>query len=167
MTKIHRSSKNQPKINWGGIGILLILVGVLGFVGYWLVGIYLSAPVGLSAIAKALPQETQLVVSLNSNLGSWQKLSDRLNPEAVKLVSKLVSQSPIQALLSQSKTDFSQDIQPWLGSDAIVALIADPQNPDNPPGTLIMLPTTNRAKSEEFLAKYRNALQAQGAVFSE
>jgi hypothetical protein len=162
-----RSKKQKPGVNWSWIGILLAIASLIGLGGYWLFSNYLAPPAGLKAIAKFLPQETQLVVAINSDLNSWQKLNTRLNPEAVKLVNRLVSQSPLQSLLSQSKTNFSQDIQPWLGSDAIVALIGDPQNPDNPPGTLILLPTANRTRSEEFLVKYRNALQAQGAVFAE
>ncbi|MDX1978396.1 MAG: DUF3352 domain-containing protein [Pseudanabaenaceae cyanobacterium bins.68] len=152
-----RSSRKSGNYTWLLVGILL---GLLLAAGYWWISL---PPAGLGAIARVIPASAEVVVSLQADWQKWQSLSDRLGAETAKA---WLNSSPIQAVLAQSKTDLLQDIKPWLGSHGVMALVSDPQNPNNPPGTLLLMPTRDPGKSDQFLQKYRANLTAQGAIFS-
>ncbi|MEE3715975.1 DUF3352 domain-containing protein [Tumidithrix elongata RA019] len=125
-----------------------------------------QVPTGVIGTASAIPQEAQVVMAFNTTSEPWQKLVQFGTPDSQKLLSEGMEKSPLNSLLVQSKTDFSRDVQPWLKGHVITALIADPQKPNAPPATLVIAPTSDRAKSDLFLTKYRDALTQQGAKFT-
>lgn len=159
MTRYRRSKARKSSNNYAWWWFLPLLGFLLG-AGYWWLSL---PPEGLGAIARVIPASAEVVVAWEADWQKWQSLADLVGVETAK---SWLGSSPVQALLSQSKTDLSEDVRPWLGSHGVMALVSDPQNPNNPPGTLLLMPTRDSGKSDRFLEKYRNNLTALGAIFS-
>ncbi len=164
---VTRSSKKPKKALWlvGGISAAIVAAGA-GAAYYFLI-FKQNQPVGLIGTASAIPQNAQVVMSFNTKPEPWQKLSQFGTPESQKLLSQGLTQSPLNALLTQSKTSFSEDVQPWLGGNVVTALVPAVQKPSNPAATLVIANTRDASKSSVFLTKYRDALTQQGAKFTQ
>ncbi|NUN65959.1 DUF3352 domain-containing protein [Pseudanabaena biceps] len=148
-----------------GIGAAVIATGVGST--YFYFAQRSQATRGILGAAAAIPQEAQVVMAFNSKSEPWQKLAQFGTPASQKLIGDAISKSPLNSLLSQSKTEYSRDVQPWLeGGYIMTALVANPSQPQAPAATLLVAPTRDRAKSDAFLSKYREALTQQGARFT-
>jgi hypothetical protein len=154
--------KKFPVLLIGGLSAAAMATG--GAAGYFL----LRSPNtdSIQGIATVIPQDAQVAIAYNAKLEPWQKLDQFGTPESQKLLKDLMQQSPLGVLLSQSQADFGKDIRPWLGGEAVTALVSDPQKPNSQPGTLVVVSTNDSNQSDAFLVKYRNALTKQGAKFS-
>ncbi|WP_019499804.1 DUF3352 domain-containing protein [Pseudanabaena sp. PCC 6802] len=155
--------KKTPVLLIGGISAAAMAAGSVA--GYFFLTRSQNTD-SITGIATVIPQDAQVAIAFNTKREPWQKLNQFGTPESQKLLKDSMQQSPLGVLLSQSQTDFSKDVQPWLGGEAVMALVSDPQKPNSPPGTLVIASTNDSSQSEAFLAKYRNALTKQGAKFS-
>ncbi|AFY69961.1 hypothetical protein Pse7367_1673 [Thalassoporum mexicanum PCC 7367] len=161
-SKRKKSNATLPILAAAGAAVVAI-GGAIAYFGFW----RKPEPIqGLMAIAKVIPQEAHLLIAFNTESRPWQKLSQFGTPESQKLFSQTMEQSPLHRLLEQSQADFDRDVKPWLGGDIVTALVPDPENPNNPPGTLVVTTVTNHNQAAEFLGQYRSALAAQGANFT-
>ncbi|MFN7717011.1 MAG: DUF3352 domain-containing protein [Pseudanabaenaceae cyanobacterium] len=161
----NRAKLKSLKVFWlaaGGVA----LVGVLGGVAaYWWLQRSQSAR-GLMGLASAIPQEAQVVMAFNTTSEPWQKLGQFGTPSSQKLLGESLDKSPFNAILKQSKMEFTKDVQPWLDGMVVSALVSDPLQPANVPATMVIAATKDRGKSETFLNQYRGALTQQGAKFT-
>lgn len=155
--------KKTPVLLIGGLSAAAMAAG--GAAGYFFLTRSQSTD-SITGIATVIPQDAQVAIAVNTKPEPWQKLSQFGTPESQKLLKDSMQQSPLGILLSQSQTDFNKDVQPWLGGEAVTALVGDPQKPNSPPGTLVIVSTNDSSLSDAFLVKYRNALTKQGAKFS-
>ncbi len=122
---------------------------------------------GILGVAAAIPQEAKVVMAFNTKSEPWNKLAQFGTPASQKLIGDGITKSPLNSLLVQSKTEYTRDVQPWLeGGYIITALVQNAAQPQAPAATLVIAPTRDRAKSDAFLAKYREALIQQGAKFN-
>ncbi len=119
---------------------------------------------GFAAIAQIMPQQAQVVLAFNTDEAEWQKLGQFGTPASRRVIAQGIAQSPLSLLIKQGRMDFAQDVQPWLGDRLLTALVPVGQST---PATLIIAQTRNKAKSDLFLSKYRDALTIQGANFQE
>jgi hypothetical protein len=155
--------KKSSALLIGGLSAAAMVAG--GAAGYFLL-VRSQKTEGIMAIATIIPQDAQVAIAFNAKPEPWKKLGQFGTPESQKLLNDTMQQSPLGILLSQSKTDFSKDVQPWLGGDAVTALVPNPQKPNSPPGTLVIASTKDSSQSDAFLVKYRDALTKQGAKFA-
>jgi hypothetical protein len=166
-SKLNKSApkrQKSPTLLYVAIGATVAAAGSVGAFFWWQRSQVATGVIGTAAV---IPQEAQVVMAFNTTSEPWQKLAQFGTPDSQKLLSEGMEKSPLNSLLVQSKTDFNRDVQPWLKGHVITALIGDPQKPSAPPATLIVAPTSDRAKSDLFLTKYRDALTQQGAKFSQ
>ncbi|CAN1210757.1 DUF3352 domain-containing protein [Tumidithrix helvetica PCC 7403] len=170
MSRSSKSNKPAPKRQKSSAPLFVAIGAAIATVGAGAAVFFVwqksQVPTGVIGTASAIPQEAQVVMAFNTTSEPWQKLVQFGTPDSQKLLSEGMEKSPLNSLLVQSKTDFSRDVQPWLKGHVITALIADPQKPNAPPATLVIAPTSDRAKSDLFLTKYRDALTQQGAKFT-
>jgi hypothetical protein len=171
MSRSSKSGKSTPKRQkssvplFVGIGSAVVATGAGAAFFFWWQKSQTST--GVLGTAGAIPQEAQVVMAFNTATEPWQKLAQFGTPDSQKLLSEGLEKSPLNSLLVQSKTDFNRDVQPWLKGHVVTALVGDPQKSGSQPGTLIIAPTSDRAKSDLFLNKYREALTQQGAKFTQ
>lgn len=158
-----KRKKKSPALLIGSISAAALVAG--GAVGYFVLTRSPKSS-GITAIASVIPQDAQVVIALDTKPENWQKLNQFGTPESQKLMSAAMQQSPLGILLGQSKTDFGKDVQPWLGGNAITALVPNPQKPNSQTGTLVIASTNDSNQSDAFLQKYRDALTKQGAKFA-
>ncbi|MBD2385655.1 DUF3352 domain-containing protein [Cylindrospermum sp. FACHB-282] len=114
-----------------------LLIGA-GSAAYWLLtqGQPLSRdlPVG----TKMIPQDALFAVSLTTDPRQWQKLREFGTPETQGEVDKNIVQlrdylryAAGERLLTNNGYDFEKDIQPWVGDEVTIAILAPQAN--NPP----------------------------------
>ncbi|OYQ65825.1 hypothetical protein B9G53_06095 [Pseudanabaena sp. SR411] len=147
-----------------GIGAAVIAAGAGG--AYFYFTQKAQAIKGILGAAAAIPQEAQVVMAFNTKADPWNKLAQFGTPASQKLISEGLTKSPLNSLLTQSKTEYSRDVQPWLEGYIITALVPNAAQPQAPAATLVIAPTRDRSKSDAFLSKYRGALAQQGAKFT-
>jgi Protein of unknown function (DUF3352) len=101
-----------------------LLIGA-GSVAYWFLtqGQPLSRdlPVG----ANIIPQDALLAVSLTTDTKQWQKLREFGTPETQAELDKNLVQLQ-QRFLANNGYDFQKDIQPWVGNEVTIAILAPP-----------------------------------------
>jgi len=169
MSKSSKTSKSAQKkqsamLMYIGIGAAVIAAGAGG--AYFYFAQRSQAIKGILGAAAAIPQEAQVVMAFNTKSEPWNKLAQFGTPASQKLIGEAITKSPLNSLLVQSKTEYSRDVQPWLEGYVITALVPNAAQPQAPAATLVIAPTRDRAKSDAFLVKYRDALTQQGAKFT-
>lgn len=159
--KNQKRKRRSPALLIGSISAVALVAG--GAAGYFMLT---RSPKGngIHNIATVIPQEAHVVIAFNTKPENWQKLNQFDTPGSKKLFGTVMQQSPL-SILEQSKTDFSKDVQPWLGGNTITALVPNPQKPNSQPGTLILASTNDSSQSDAFLIKYRDGLTKQKAKF--
>jgi hypothetical protein len=166
-SRTNKSSKEKKSATliYIGIAAAVIATGLGGT--YFYFAQRSQATKGILGVAAVVPQDAEVVMAFNTKSEPWNKLAQFGTPASQKLIGEGIVKSPLNSLLVQSKTEYSQDVQPWLeGGYIMTALIQNKSQPQSPAATLIIAPTRDRAKSDMFLEKYRNALSQQGAKFS-
>jgi hypothetical protein len=168
MSKSSRKSAKQKQsamLMYIGIGAAVIAAVAGG--AYFYLSQRSLASQGILGVAAAIPQEAKVVIAFNTKSEPWNKLAQFGTPASQKLIGDGITKSPLNSLLVQSKTEYSRDVQPWLeGGYIITALVQNTAQPQAPAATLVIAPTRDRAKSDAFLVKYREALIQQGAKFN-
>ncbi|WP_254923575.1 DUF3352 domain-containing protein [Pseudanabaena sp. SR411] len=169
MSKSSRTNKSAKQkqsemLMYIGIGAAVIAAGAGG--AYFYFTQKAQAIKGILGAAAAIPQEAQVVMAFNTKADPWNKLAQFGTPASQKLISEGLTKSPLNSLLTQSKTEYSRDVQPWLEGYIITALVPNAAQPQAPAATLVIAPTRDRSKSDAFLSKYRGALAQQGAKFT-
>jgi hypothetical protein len=167
MTKSYKSKPKSKKVSkLLPITAASVAIAAVGGGAFYFYG-QQNQIVGVMGIAKAIPQEAQVVMAFTTKPEPWDKLKQFGTPDSRKLLGQSLNQSFLNAFLVQSKTDYGQDVQPWIGSHLITALVPSVEQPNSPAATLVIAPTLNRGRSSAFLSKYRDALTQQGAKFAE
>jgi hypothetical protein len=169
MSKSSRTNKSAKQkqsamLMYIGIGAAVVATGAGGI--YFYFAQRSQSIKGILGAAAAIPQEAQVVMAFNTKFEPWNKLAQFGTPASQKLIGEGITKSPLNSLLVQSKTDYNRDVQPWLEGYIITALVPNAAQPQAPAATLIIAPTRDRSKSDEFLSKYRGALAQQGAKFT-
>jgi hypothetical protein len=143
-------------------GITVAITAGIGAFVWWRRSITQGG--GFPAIAQVVPANAQVVVAFNTDSDTWNSLGQFGSSESRQIIAQAIVQSPLSLLVKQGKLDFAKDIQPWIGDRVVTALVPVP---NAPPATLIIASSTDGSKSQAFLEKYRSAMTAQGANFTE
>lgn len=162
---IRARSKPKSRQEFGLVIAAVIATGLaVGVAGFVLWRRTTQEEGGFAAIAQILPKEAQVVLAFNTDEAEWQRLGQFGTPASRRVIAQGIAQSPLSLLLKQGRMEFAQDVQPWIGDRILTALVPTGQSL---PATLIIAKTRDKAKSDLFLSKYRDALTIQGANFSE
>jgi hypothetical protein len=166
-SKTNKSAKQKQSAMLMYIGIGAAAIAAVAGGAYFYFSQRSLATQGILGVAAAIPQEAKVVMAFNTKSEPWNKLAQFGTPASQKLIGEGITKSPLNSLLVQSKTEYTRDVQPWLeGGYIITALVQNAAQPQAPAATLVIAPTRDRAKSDAFLTKYREALIQQGAKFN-
>ncbi|MBW4582864.1 MAG: DUF3352 domain-containing protein [Tildeniella nuda ZEHNDER 1965/U140] len=142
------------------LGAAVLLVGG-GGAAYWALtqgGIGSGdLPVG----AEVIPQDALMTLSVSTNPGQWQQLREFGTPQSQAAFDKNLAQLR-DRLLTANGYDYEKDIQPWIGKEASIALLAPTAAPNSAPATLpkpmaiVVLPIQNPLQAKQLLEKPRS-----------
>ncbi len=137
-----------------GIAAAALLIGAAGagFAAYRYIYTGESNPSDLAGI---IPADATMVAYISNDAEAWAKLQKFGTPAAQKIIRTQVMEAQ-QAFLAQSKMDFAQDIQPWLGN-TMLAILPDTSGGAAQPRVLMAIGIKDKLKALEF----SNKLKAQ------
>ncbi|TAF08690.1 MAG: DUF3352 domain-containing protein [Nostocales cyanobacterium] len=101
-----------------------LMIGA-GSAAYWFFTQGQPLSRNLPAGANLIPQDALFAVSLTTNTQQWQKLQEFGTPETQTELDKNLVQLQ-QRLLTNNGYNFEKDIQPWVGDEVTVAVLASP-----------------------------------------
>lgn len=151
------------------LGAAALLVGG-GAAAYWA---FTQGGIGsgdLPVGAEVIPQDALMTLSVSTDPGQWQQLREFGTPQSQAAFDKNLAQLR-DRLLTANGYDYEKDIQPWIGKEASIALLAPPPAataPNSAPATLpkpvaiVVLPIQNPLQAKQLLEKPRS--QAAGKV---
>jgi hypothetical protein len=116
---------------------------------------------------KIIPQDALFAVSLTTDTGQWQKLREFGTKETQKEVDKNLLQWR-ERLLNSNGYDFQKDIQPWVGEEVTIAILApgvdqpvskpvanNPSKPADDQQIMMVLPIKKPEAAQETLANLK------------
>jgi len=149
-----------------------LLVGG-GAAGYWLFSQRESFSRNLLVGANIIPQDALFAVSLSTDPKQWQKLQKFGTKESQAIVNQNLLQLRDRFLTNQGY-NFEQDIQPWVGDEVTLAILAPEVNKSaiKPVSTntdvtssqqsmVMVLPVRNPQKAKSIFAQPKNPNQAK------
>ncbi|MEA5575885.1 DUF3352 domain-containing protein [Anabaena sp. UHCC 0451] len=153
--------KNKPSLVLT-LSAAWLLIGA-GSVAYWFFTQGQPFSRNLPVGANIIPQDALLAVSLTTDTQQWQKLQEFGTAETQKELEQNLVQLR-DRLLTNNGYNFEKDIQPWVGDEVTIAVLASPEgNPTPKPVTtdadtseqsiLIVLPIKNPEVAKSILAQ--------------
>jgi hypothetical protein len=150
-----------------------LLIGV-GSAAYWFFTHVQSSSRNLPVGANIIPQDALFAVSLTTNPQQWQKLQEFGTPKTQVELSKNIVQLR-DRLLTNNGYDFQKDIQPWVGDEVTIAVLAplgtnnplpkpvtDSENTANSQQSVVMvLPVKNPEIAKNLLAESKTRKQGK------
>jgi hypothetical protein len=135
-----------------GIVIAALLVGVAGagFAAYKYIYSGESNPGDLAAV---IPADAYMAAYISNEPEAWAKLQKFGTPEAQSLIKAQLTESQ-QKFLAETKMDFNQDIQPWLGN-TMFAILPDSGGQSAKPHILIAIGIKDKLKALDFANKLK------------
>ena len=152
------------------IGAAALLVGG-GTAAYW--GLTHGGIGGIGAGdlpvgAEVIPQEALMTLSVTTDPAQWRQLREFGTPQSQAAFDQNLAQLR-DRLLTANGYDYEKDIQPWIGKEASIALLAPPPTTPNAapatppkPVAIVVLPIQNPLQAKELLEKPRS--QAAGKL---
>ncbi len=135
-----------------GIATAALLIGAAGagFAAYKYIYTGESNP---SDLAGVIPADATMVAYISNDAEAWAKLQKFGTPAAQKIITAQVTEAQ-QKFLAQSKMDFAQDIQPWLGN-TMFAILPDSSGGSAQPRILIAIGIKDKLKALDFANKLK------------
>ncbi len=121
VVSVSMKKKKKPSLPLTVSGAGLLIAG--GIAAYWLFTQGKPLSRDLPPGTKIIPQEALFAVSLTTDVGQWQKLREFGTKETQKEVDKNLLQWR-ERLLNSNGYDFQKDIQPWVGEEVTIAILA-------------------------------------------
>ena len=140
----------KPKVLVPVVGAVVVIGGAAAY--FFLKGgpIESSSPL---ASAQVVPDEAMMATFISSDSKAWTQLQQFGTPEAQKLVGQGV-QSFQASLFKDSKINYEQDIQPWVGS-VMVAMLPGPKEKPQQTGTLLVVGIKDKMRALNFANKLK------------
>ncbi len=129
---------------------LLATAAGAGFAGYKYIYHGESNPGDLAGV---IPADAYMAAYISNEPGAWAKLQKFGTPAAQSIVIQQVTETH-QKLLAETKLDFNQDLQPWLGNMMIAAL-PDADSQTAKPHILIAIGIKDKLKALDFANKLK------------
>jgi Protein of unknown function (DUF3352) len=135
-----------------GVVIAALLVGAAGagFAAYKYIYSGESNPGDLAAV---IPADAYMAAYISNEPEAWAKLKKFGTPAAQSIITQQLTQTQ-QKFLAETKLDFSQDIQPWLGN-TMLAILPDTDGKSTKPHILIAIGIKDKLKALDFANKLK------------
>jgi hypothetical protein len=135
-----------------GVVIATLLVGAAGagFAAYKYIYSGESNPGDLAAV---IPADAYMAAYISNEPEAWAKLKKFGTPAAQSIITQQLTQTQ-QKFLAETKLDFSQDIQPWLGN-TMLAILPDTDGKSTKPHILIAIGIKDKLKALDFANKLK------------
>ncbi|QKD83055.1 DUF3352 domain-containing protein [Thermoleptolyngbya sichuanensis A183] len=152
-----KKDMNQKKPKGNGAGAWLVAGAAIaliagGGLGYWLSrqpkpGAVSDVPAGL----EAAPRDALLALSISTRPAQWRQLREFGTPQTrARLDQALVNWR--DRLLTSKGYRYAQDIQPWVGDEVTLVLLAPAAETEKPPA-LWILPIEDVEKAQQSLSR--------------
>ncbi|WP_310483426.1 DUF3352 domain-containing protein [Chamaesiphon sp. VAR_48_metabat_403] len=135
-----------------GIATAALLVGAAG-AGFAAYKYIYSGESNPSDLAGVIPADAMMVAYVSNDTEAWAKLQKFGTPAAQKIITAQVTEAQ-QKFLAQSKMDFAQDIQPWLGN-TMFAILPASSGGSAQPRVLIAIGIKDKLKALDFANKLK------------
>lgn len=145
------------------VGAAVLLIGG-GGAAYWALtqgGIGSGdLPIG----AEVIPQDALMTLSVSTDPGQWQQLREFGTPQSQAAFDQNLAQLR-DRLLTANGYDYEKDIQPWIGKEVSIALLAPAATNNAPnaapvlpkPVAIVVLPIQNPLQAKQLLDKPRSS----------
>ena len=128
----------------------LVVAAGAGFAGYKYIHSGDSNPGDLAAV---IPANAYMAAYISNEPEAWAKLQKFGTPAARRIITAQIEEVE-QNLLKESKMDFNQDIQPWLGN-TMVAILPNASGAIDKPHVLIAIGIKDKIKALDFANKLK------------
>ncbi len=128
----------------------LVVAAGVGFAGYKYIHSGESNPGDLAAV---IPANAYMAAYISNEPEAWAKLQKFGTPAAQRIITAQIKEAE-QNFLKESKMDFNQDIQPWLGN-TMVAILPDASGATAKPHVLIAIGIKDKLKALDFANKLK------------
>ncbi|MBW4474523.1 MAG: DUF3352 domain-containing protein [Stenomitos rutilans HA7619-LM2] len=143
------------------LGAAALLVGG-GAAAYWVLTRGGLGSGDLPVGAEVIPQDALMTLSVSTEPGQWQQLREFGTPQSQAAFDQNLVQLR-DRLLTANGYDYERDIQPWIGKEVSIALLAPPTSsapsaaPVLPkPVAIVVLPIQNPLQAKQLLDKPRS-----------
>ena len=128
---------------------LLVVAAGAGFAGYK----YLYSGHNPGDLAGVIPADAYMAAYISNEPEAWAKLQKFGTPAAQRIITAQLKEAE-QNFLAQSKMDFNNDIQPWLGN-TMVAILPDASDRSAKPHILMAIGIKDKIKALDFANKLK------------
>ena len=136
-----------------GIVTAALLVGAAG-AGFAAYKYIYSGESNPSDLAGVIPADATMVAYISNDADAWAKLQKFGTPAAQKIIAAQVTEAQ-QKFLAESKMNFAQDIQPWLGNTMFAILPDSSGSSSAQPHVLIAIGIKDKLKALDFANKLK------------
>lgn len=144
------------------LGAAALLVGG-GAAAYWFLTQGGLGSGDLPVGAEVIPQDALMTLSVSTDPGQWQQLREFGTPQSQAAFDQNLVQLR-DRLLTANGYDYQKDIQPWIGKEVSIALLAPPAAANAPnaapvlpkPVAIVVLPIQNPLQAKQLLEKPRS-----------
>lgn len=162
-TVLQKLSDSQKKLGLLAIAGIVIL-GATGSLAYWLFVGRTQVPKDMQLGANVVPQNSLMTISLSTNERQWDNLRSFGTPNTQAALDQSLAQLRDQ-FQTQTKLDYLQDIQPWVGQEVTWAYLAPDIAEDETlseeermvmleqPSWVMIVPIANPLKAQEISGK--------------
>ncbi len=152
MTAASHDTTNLKHMAKKGIVTAALLVGAAGagFAGYKYLYSGQSNPGDLAGV---IPADAYMAAYISNEPEAWAKLQKFGTPAAQRVITAQIKEAE-QKFLAQSKMDFNNDIQPWLGN-TMVAILPDADDRSAKPQILMAIGIKDKIKALDFANKLK------------
>ena len=152
MTAASHDTTNLKHMAKKGIvtAALLVVAAGAGFAGYKYLYSGQSNPGDLAAV---IPADAYMAAYISNEPETWAKLQKFGTPAAQRVITAQIKEAE-QKFLAQSKMDFNNDIQPWLGN-TMVAILPDAGDRSAKPQILMAIGIKDKIKALDFANKLK------------
>ncbi len=152
--------KDSPLLLPVGGSIALIAAGGVAF---WVLTRSNFSPGTLPTGSNLIPQDALMVLSMSTDPNQWRQVRTFGTPQSQGFLDQNITQVRDRFLFDNG-LDYERDIQPWVGSEASLALLSPqgetlppaegtPVRPANPQPAVLVLPIQDGMKAKELLEK--------------
>jgi hypothetical protein len=129
--------------------VLLVTAAGAGFAGYK----YLHGDSQPGDLASVIPADAYFAAYVSNEPEAWAKLQKFGTPAAQKIITQQITAAQ-QKLLTESKLDYAQDLQPWMGN-VMVAMLPNRDNKITEPQIIIAIGIKDKLKALDFANKLK------------
>jgi len=137
------------------LGTALLLVGG-GAIAYFNLPQRTRLGGEVPAVAKLVPQETLMTLSVSIQESQWNRLRQFGTPDTQRQFDQLLLQWQ-DKLLTANGYRFKRDIAPWVGNDATLVFLPQTSDASGRPQVVMLMPIADPVKARALVSEPKDA----------